>query len=163
MPPRADAMQGVAIGVAERSHVPALLSLLEELFTQEQDFTPNTQKQVLGLLQIIDHPEYGKIFIARHNNEVIGMASVLYSISTAEGGPVIQLEDVIVARHFRDRGVGSRLVQHILSWAQTNGYLRITLLTDRENSGALRFYEQHGFVSSSMAVLRLDLRKESTL
>ncbi len=152
-------MHGIAISLAERRHVPALLGLLEELFTQEQDFTPNPQKQVLGLLQIIDHPECGKIFIARYNNEVIGMATVLFTISTAEGGPVIQLEDVIVMRPFRDRGVGSQMIQHILSWAQSRGFLRITLLTDKENIGALRFYEQHGFSLSSMFVLRLNLDK----
>ena len=157
MPSQSEALQGVAIGVAERSHVPALLSLLEELFTQEQDFKPNAQKQVLGLLQIIDHPECGRIFIARHNNTVIGMATALCTISTAEGGPVLLLEDVIVARPYRGQGVGGLLMRHILCWAQGNGLLRVTLLTDRDNAGAFRFYERHGFVHSGMAVMRQNL------
>ncbi len=155
-------MQNAVIGVAERSHVPALLGLLEELFTQEQDFKPNAQKQVLGLLQIIDHPACGRIFIARHHNAVIGMATALCTISTAEGGPVILLEDVIVARPYRGQGVGSQLLRHVLCWAESNGFLRVTLLTDRDNAGALRFYERNGFTRSGMAVLRQYLGKACT-
>jgi GNAT superfamily N-acetyltransferase len=154
-------MRDAVIGLAERSHVPALLSLLEELFTQERDFQPNAQKQVLGLLQIIDHPESGRIFIARHNNTVIGMATALCTISTAEGGPVILLEDVIVARPYRGQGVGAQLMRHILCWAQANGFLRVTLLTDRDNAAALRLYERHGFTRSEMTVLRLNLRPDA--
>lgn len=157
MPSPAEVLQGASIGVAERGHVPVLLSLLEDLFTQERDFKPNAQKQVLGLLQIIDHPECGRIFIARHNNAVIGMATVLCTISTAEGGPVLLLEDVIVARPYRGQGIGGLLMRHILCWAQANGFLRVTLLTDPDNTDALRFYECNGFVRSGMAVLRQNL------
>lgn len=160
MPSRAEAVQEAVIGMADRSHVPDLLSLLKELFTQERDFTPNAQKQVLGLLQIIDHPETGRIFIARYSKAVVGMATVLCTISTAEGGPVILLEDVIVARPYRGQGVGDLLVRHVLAWARKNGFLRVTLLTDRDNAGALQFYERAGFARSSMVVLRLGLGKE---
>lgn len=152
----AEAMQGVTMAVAERSHVPALLSLLDELLTLEQDFKPSAQKQVLGLLQIIDHPECGRIFTASHHNTVVGMATVLCTVSTAEGGPVLLLEDVIVARPYRGQGVGGLLMQHLIGWSQANGFLRITLLTDRLNTGAQRFYARHGFVQSSMAVMRLN-------
>lgn len=161
MPSRAEAVQEAVIGMADRSHVPDLLSLLEELFTQERDFTPNAQKQVLGLLQIIDHPETGRIFVARYNNAVVGMATALSTISTAEGGPVILLEDVIVARPYRGQGVGGLMMRYILNWAQSNGFLRVTLLTDRDNTGALQFYERAGFKRSHMIVLRLDLEKDA--
>lgn len=155
-------MDGVVIGNADRSHVPALASLLEELFSLEPDFTPNAPKQARGLLLIIDHPERGRIFVARLNNEVIGMATALFTVSTAEGGPVVLLEDVIVACPYRGKGVGDLLVRHVLAWARKNGFLRVTLLTDRDNAGALRFYESNGFKRSGMAVLRLDLSMEGT-
>lgn len=153
-------MDGVVISEAERSQLPAILSLLEELFSQEQDFTPNAHKQAHGLLQILDHAERGRIFLAHLNNEVIGMANALFTISTAEGGPVILLEDVIVAQPFRCKGVGALLIQHVLCWGWNNGFLRVTLLTDPDNAHALRLYERNGFVRSGMLVLRLDLGKE---
>lgn len=153
-------MDGVVISEAERSQLPAILNLLDELFSQEQDFTPNAHKQARGLLQILDHAERGRIFVALLNNQVIGMANALFTISTVEGGPVILLEDVIVAQPFRCNGVGALLLKHVMSWAWKNGFLRLTLLTDADNTHALRFYERTGFVRSDMAVLRLDLGKE---
>lgn len=152
-------MQGVVIGNADRSHVPTLASLLQDLFSQEQDFTPNAPKQVRGLMLILDHPECGRIFVARLNDEVIGMATALFTISTAEGGRVVLLEDVIVAQPYRGHGVGQLLIRHVLCWARSNGFLRVTLLADQNNVDALQFYERTGFARSAMAVLRLDLGK----
>ncbi|MBK7766077.1 MAG: GNAT family N-acetyltransferase [Sulfuritalea sp.] len=48
----------------------------------------------------------------------VGMAgNALISISTAEGGPVLILEDVIVGAGHRGGGHGRRLVEHVLRWA----------------------------------------------
>jgi GNAT superfamily N-acetyltransferase len=147
-------VEGVVIDGAERDDLPALVGLLGELFSLERDFAPDAHKQTCGLLLILDHPERGQIFVARRNNEVIGMANVLFTVSTAEGGPVILLEDVIVARPYRRYGVGSALVRHVLDWADRNGFLRVTLLADSENAGAVRFYERNGLRRAGMVVLR---------
>lgn len=153
-------IEGVVIGEAERSHVPALVSLLHELFSRERDFTPNPHKQANGLLLILAHPQRGRIFVARRNNDVIGMANVLFTISTAEGGPVVLMEDVIVARPYRGHGIGHLLLRHVLCWAKSNGFLRVTLLAEQDNVDALRFYERNGFTRSGMAVLRCTLGSE---
>jgi GNAT superfamily N-acetyltransferase len=85
------------------------------------------------------------------------MVSLLFTISTAEGGPVCWLEDMVVRPHQRGSGVGSLLLHHAIEHARGNGYRRITLLTDRVNAGAIRFYGRHGFRPSEMNVLRLHL------
>ena len=51
-------------------------------------------------------------------------------------------------------GVGSALVRHVLDWSDRNGFLRVTLLADSENAGAVRFYERNGFRRAGMVVLR---------
>ncbi len=40
------------------------------------------------------------------------------------------------------------LVRHVRRWAQEQGVIRLTLLADRSNSAARRFYESEGFASS---------------
>jgi GNAT superfamily N-acetyltransferase len=147
-------VQGLSIGEAERSDVPALVGLLGELFSQEREFTPDPSKQALGLLQILAHPHRGRIFVARRADELIAMAVLLFTISTAEGGPVALLEDVIVARPHRRRGVGKALLGHALCWAEDKGLLRLSLLTDPENAAAMQFYAGLGFVPSDMTALR---------
>jgi len=96
--------------------------------------------------------------VAHEGNEVVGMVSLLFTISTAEGGPVCWLEDMVVRPDRRGDGLGSRLLRHAIDYARIHRFSRITLLTDKVNDGAIRFYERHGFVESAMTACRLDLK-----
>ena len=66
---------------------------------------------------------------------------------------------MIVLPSHRGSGVGSRLLSAAIDYARAHGFLRITLLTDRENADACRFYVRHGFTESGMTALRLDLKR----
>ncbi len=90
-------------------------------------------------------------------NLTTGMANALISISTAEGGPVLILEDVVVAADHRGGGHGRRLVEHVIAWARATGMRRVTLLADKDNAVALAFYQRLGFQDSAMVVRRLPL------
>ena len=140
---------------ANLSDVPQLADLLKLLFTQEADFTPNREKQERGLRLIIDSADVGVILAARDGDQVVGMVSLLFTISTAQGGKVCWLEDMVVRPDRRGGGLGSRLLQSAIEYARSNGFSRITLLTDKLNAGAIRFYGRHGFIESEMTALRL--------
>ncbi|MHB1591675.1 MAG: GNAT family N-acetyltransferase [Sulfuricella sp.] len=142
---------------AVHADLPALGSLLHELFTLESDFEPDTAKQAAGLRLILDNPALGRIFVLRVGENVVGMANALVTVSTAEGALALLLEDVIVAGPWRGKGLGARLVNHVLAWARGQGYSRATLLADRHNPPALRFYEKLGFRASAMRVYRKKL------
>ena len=140
---------------ANLSDVPQLADLLKLLFTQEADFTPNREKQERGLRLIIDSADVGVILAARDGDQVVGMVSLLFTISPAPGGTVCWLEDMVVRPDRRGGGLGSRLLQSAIEYARSNGFSRITLLTDKLNAGAIRFYGRHGFIESEMTALRL--------
>jgi GNAT superfamily N-acetyltransferase len=134
-----------------------LVELLNILFTQEADFRPDGEKQLRGLRMILDFPERGRIFVARVDEQVVGMVSLLFTVSTAEGAPACWLEDMVIRPEHRRNGLGSRLLQHAVQEAKADGFARITLLTDRDNASAIRFYRRHGFQPSEMVPLRLHL------
>lgn len=134
-----------------------MAGLLAELFAQESDFHPDHARQLAGLRQILSHPERGQLFVARVDGEVVGMANALITISTAEGGEVAILEDVIVRERHRRLGVGRRLVGHVLDWAAGQGLRRVSLLTDAANEAAQAFYGSLGFQPSGMRVMRRPL------
>jgi GNAT superfamily N-acetyltransferase len=142
------------IDFASPDDMEAMADLLAELFTLENDFKPKREKQLAGLRLILDNPGIGKLFVLRVDGHVVGMASALLTVSTAEGRRVVLLEDVIVAAQYRGHGFGRRLVEHIVAWAANNGLPRITLLADKDNTPALAFYERLGFAHSAMRVLR---------
>lgn len=142
---------------AKSDDLPAMAELLVELFTLESDFIPDRDKQIAGLRLILDNPVLGRLFVARAEGEVVGMANALIMVSTAEGGRVLLLEDVIVKASHRGSGAGRRLVEHVLAWARTEGMSRVTLLADQANAAALAFYGRLGFQASAMKVLRKSL------
>ncbi len=135
--------------------IPQLCLLLEQLFTQEAEFEADHPAQERGLAAVINSQEIGDILVARHSGEVIGMVNILYTISTALGGRVGILEDMVVLPSWRGSGVGSKLLRHAIESARNSGCKRITLLTDSDNDSAQRFYQRHGFSRSSMAVFRM--------
>lgn len=142
------------IGAAETRDLPAMVGLLAELFSIESDFAPDAAKQERALRMILAQPDRGRLFCARADGRTVGMANVLLTISTAEGGPVAILEDVIVAPDWRGRGLGERLTRYVLDWAAREGLARVTLLADRDNVRAHAFYERLGFHRSAMIVFR---------
>lgn len=142
------------IDCATHTDVEAMAELLSELFMLESDFQPEHDKQLRGLRLVLDNPQIGRLFVLRVEGEVAGMANALITVSTAEGGPVFLLEDVIVKARFRGHQFGRRLVEHVLDWARANAMPRVTLLADKGNAPALAFYERLGFAPSAMTVRR---------
>lgn len=144
----------IRIDFATAADLPQLADLLSELFSLERDFTPDRDKQLRGLRLILDEPALGRLFVLRINGQVAGMVNALINVSTAEGGKVLLLEDVIVSQAHRGGGLGRKLVEHVLGWAREQGMTRVTLLADRDNHPAQDFYGALGFAGSNMTVLR---------
>lgn len=134
--------------------LPQLADLLFDLFSQEADFEPDREKQMRGLRLILEQPSRGRIFVLRGGEKIIGMINLLITISTAEGGFVLILEDLVIHRDHRGQGYGGRLLEHALAYAREKGFQRITLLTDKLENRAREFYEHHGFRQSGMVPMR---------
>jgi ribosomal protein S18 acetylase RimI-like enzyme len=147
----------VSFEPAQLADLPALSAQLTLLFTQEHEFSPDPAAQQQGLAAILQQADSGRILVARHDGVVIAMVSLLYTISTALGGRVALLEDLVVHPDYRGQGVGARLLDYALAFARTQHILRITLLTDHDNVAAQHLYSQNGFQQSGMQAWRLNL------
>jgi GNAT superfamily N-acetyltransferase len=146
-----------SISPATLDDLPQLADLLDELFRMEPDFKPDRAKQLSGLRAIIEQPAIGRILVARDGSEVLGMVNLLFTISTAEGGRVAVLEDLIVRAQARGSGLGSSLLRAAIDFARIEGLTRITVLTGGDNDGAQRLYRRFGFQPSPMVPMRLHL------
>ncbi len=135
--------------------LPQLVELLVALFSEEEDFRPDKTKQEHGLRLILEQPNRGRIFVLRTDHKVIGMINLLFTISTAEGGLVVLMEDVIVHPQHRRLGYGGRLLEHAIEFAREKRFRRITLLTDRISAESQSFFQKHGFQFSKMIPMRL--------
>ena len=153
-------MPDLRIEPATLDDLPELTDLLRDLFQQEADFQPDPEKQMRGLRLILEQPARGRIFVLRNERMIIGMINLLITISTAEGGFVLVLEDLVVHREHRGSGYGSRLLEHAIGFAREKNFLRITLLTGNPEE-MRKFYLKHGFVESDMQPMRFFVKNEA--
>jgi GNAT superfamily N-acetyltransferase len=144
-------------GTALAAELPQLVELLEILFTQEAELSPDAGKQRRALEIILADPSRARIFVAREAGKVIAMAALHFTTSTAEGGKAAWIEDCIVRPEYRRKGIGKALLEHVIAQARAEGALRVMLLTDRDNERAQALYRKMGFTPSSMLAMRLKL------
>jgi GNAT superfamily N-acetyltransferase len=138
---------------AQHADIETLLHLLEALFSIEQDFTHDREKQQRGLEMLLQAPD-AYVAVAEHAGEVAGMATLQLLISTAEGAPSGLIEDVVVHASHRGQGIGEALMNHLITWAKKKGVTRLQLLADRDNQPALDFYRKQGWETTSLIALR---------
>ena len=150
----------ITIETAGLDDLPELIQLLGILFSEEAEFKPDAAKQEAALRLILSDPARGRVCVARDGARVVAMASLLFTVSTAEGGRAALFEDLIVRPQYRGRGIGAKLLEHVIGEARTAGVLRITLLTEAQNERAQALYRKLGFKKSAMQPMRLHLREE---
>ena len=145
----------VLIRPAKTADIPRMCGLLSELFSIESDFSPDSQKQAKGLnLLLADRSGLSAVLVAEKGDEIVGMCSVQTLISTAQGGPVGLLEDLIVTKEHRGNGIGTRLLSEIFRWCDTKNISRLQLLRDEDNERALKFYARSGWSSTCLVCMR---------
>ncbi len=147
------------VSQATSHDIEVLVGLLGYLFEQEEEFKPNHALQKKGLALILENDKIGAIFVLKDHDMVIGMVSLLWSLSTAMGGRVAILEDMILQPDYRGKGCGKMLLQHAIEYAKEHKCKRVTLLTDTKNHSAQEFYGHFGFQESSMKAMRLYLEE----
>ena len=66
-------MSDVVIEPATAEDLDDLSNLLGELFSQEEDFRPDKEKQLRGLRLIFAQPSRGRVFVLRREGTIVGM------------------------------------------------------------------------------------------
>ncbi|MDC0335876.1 GNAT family N-acetyltransferase [Pseudodesulfovibrio sp.] len=152
--------EAVNVRPATHEDMESLVSLLITLFPIEEDFVIDQEKQRRGLEMMLNNGR-GRVMVAVTNQAattadgtVVGMCSGQLTVSTAEGGPAVLIEDVVVREDWRGQGIGARLMDEISAWARANEAGRLQLLADRNNIPALDFYKHLGWQPTQLICLR---------
>lgn len=138
---------------AQQSDLPEIAALLGALFAIEKDFTPDPARQLAALKLMLPREDI-LLLVAEVQSDgeasVAAFCSVQSLISTAEGGPVGLLEDVVVAPEWRGQKLGRRLLEAAETWARRRGMSRVHLLADEDNGAAQDFYRHLGWKRGNM-------------
>jgi GNAT superfamily N-acetyltransferase len=143
---------------ASTADIPAMVGLLAALFSIEQDFKPDTERQIRGLAGVLASPNACIMLARSAQGEAIAMCSAQLVFSTAEGAHSAWIEDMVVHEAWRGRGIGRQVLQAVLAWASERGATRAQLLADLDNQPALDYYQHLGWQETQLIARRLSLQ-----
>lgn len=138
---------------ATKADIPELLALLQQLFSIEIDFNFDAERQHLGLNLLLES-DMAIICVAEEEGTIIGMATGQLVVSTAEGGPSLLVEDLVVSPPMQKKGHGSQLLSALAQWGSERGAGRMQLLADQTNYPALEFYLHNKWRRTQLICLR---------
>ena len=103
-----------------------------ENWTKDNLLAERTDKWKLSVLATLAENPVGYAVASRH-------------------GQTVHLHHLIVGAQWRAFGIGTALLQHVLENAHRYGASQLTLKVHRQNTRAIHFYQQYGFVIESTA------------
>lgn len=130
----------IIIEKASKSHLGAILSLVKELAIYEK-----AEHEVSATLEDYEREfDLGtfEVIIARTENQIIGMALYYLTFSTWKGR-MIYLEDFIVTKQFRGKGVGQLIFDAFLKEVEMQKAILAKWQVLDWNEPAIKFYEKN--------------------
>lgn len=129
----------VSIRLSNEKDVNAIYTLIKELaiFEKAEFELQNTPEQLL-IDGFKENPIYYCI-VAEENQTIVGMSFLYVRYSTWKG-QVLYLEDLVVKENYRNKGIGTQLMNSTIEFAKLNGFKRIQWQVLNWNVDAIRFY-----------------------
>ncbi len=122
---------------------------LEKLYRQfwgEESSIETMNKQFEKLLKNESHIFLGAI----ENNKLIGsVMGVICGELYGDCKPFLVLENMIVDKNYRNRGVGKALVSELEKIAANRDCSQVIFVTERNRVDAVKFYESTGYSSET--------------
>lgn len=104
--------------------------------------------------EMMKDPEHYFLFIAEEKDKTgkpvkLGVAITSSSIMLFNGGPCIDLQELIVDDSARGKGIGSALIKHVIQYSKDHGFFAIDLVqppdSDKYHEKRTKFYTENGF------------------
>jgi ribosomal protein S18 acetylase RimI-like enzyme len=107
---------------------------------------------------VCDQPHAGFILTATSDGAVVAVAYAACILSLEHSGWSGWLEELYVLPEWRERGLGTQLLDAVLAAAHQRGWVALDLEVDSEHQRAISLYQRRGFqpVSRTRFVRRLE-------
>jgi len=152
-------MKEIAIRKGDKQDVATAYALVKELAIYERSLheVETTEEQ---LTTAFNNKLYS-FFVAEAENEIVGLALFFNYYSTWKGKS-IYLEDLVVKESYRRMGIGQKLLDTVIDYAQKNDYSNVLWQVLDWNTPAIEFYQKKGAkLSREWVNCRLVVKKSS--
>ena len=136
-------MNMILIRKAKASDMVSVLGLIKELAKFEREPKSVTLK-VSDLINdgFCNNPKF-RCLVAEIKNKVVGMA-LFYGRYSTWKGRTLHLEDLIVKKAFRGKGIGKKLYKKFIEIAKEENVMRAEWVALDWNVNAIKFYKNSG-------------------
>ncbi len=131
--------------VADESHKHDVATLLAALF-EEVGHSPDYDA-IAAIYDEIEADDRHSTLLAMDEGEVVGVITLVETISLYAGGHIGVLNELYVVPEYRSEGVGKILLDAAKELGEERGWVRLEVTTPGdEYARTLRFYEREGFL-----------------
>lgn len=83
--------------------------------------------------------ENSTLFIAKNNSSIVAFAGIWQVVD------IMHLNDIVVAKKFRNQGIGKILLNHIINYTKEQNINELTLEVRQDNLPAINLYKHFNF------------------
>jgi GNAT superfamily N-acetyltransferase len=135
----------IIITPAQRSHVPQMLALVQELALYEK-----APQEVTVTLEEMEAAGFGpgavwQAFVALVDDKVVGM-SLYYTKYSTWKGKCMYIDDIVVTESLRGKGIGKLLFDATVQEAKRSNMRRLEWQVLEWNTPAINFYNKYNAV-----------------
>ena len=138
-------MENIIIESATAEDTPSILELLYELGRPRPQGNDNFG-DIVGIY-IVD--PYKDIIVAKSNNEVIGMASLVFLPRLNYYTLEMYIPELVVSQKYQNKRIGRKIITECIRIAKERNCHRIRLESGKDRVNAYGFYIYLGFENNS--------------
>ena len=125
-----------------KKDIPQVLDLIKELAKYE-----NSIEKVSNTVERIENDGFGEtpifdLFVAENSKKIIGIAITYYRYSTWLGRK-LYLEDLIISKNYRRKGIGGKLFDFVINFAKEKKCIELNLQVLDWNTIGINFYKKY--------------------
>jgi GNAT superfamily N-acetyltransferase len=91
------------------------------------------------------------VFVAEdESGQLVGLLSIGHQLTLWHAGPSALIQELVVDKAMRRKGVGRALILAAMQWAREVGCSEIGVSTEQDNLAAQAFYQRMGFTDISL-------------
>ena len=139
----------IVIERANRSDIQALATLAAELGEIDR------QAAERNVSTALEDPSV-HLYVSRSEGNAIGFAGFTTRRTIIHAQPCGLLDELIVSREYRGKGIGKALIAHVIAACRERGCCELEVSTLKSNKRAREFYIACGFEEEAV-LLELDL------
>ncbi|HUV08389.1 MAG TPA: GNAT family N-acetyltransferase [Spirochaetia bacterium] len=129
--------------ISDAESISLLLKDLNEAVRSPGDMDVQSVRDVLKSMN--DCKEIYRNYVGVLGGRIVGFISLIFYKSFLHTGGTALVNELVVSKRHRDKGIGRVLMERAVRSAQEAGMDEIEVGTEMENKKAQRFYRKNGF------------------